>query len=144
MHQPRAEVTLGDDFYNAAGSHSTGGTVEEAMESIEGASSYAMLRNPGVDPEFGEFLDPLWEEIRLLVDPLDPGRAEHMSFVFEASPRAITPFHIDRVANSHMQIRPSLKSRPRVVERVTPLLGPSAAQSRLLVATTSRSRGLRA
>ena len=105
VHQHRAEVTMGDDFYNAAASHPTKCSIEETMERIEVATSYVMLRNPGVDPEFGAFLEPLWEEIGLLADPFDPGRSDHMSFVFIASPRAVTPFHIDRVANFHMQIQ---------------------------------------
>ena len=72
VHQHRAEVTLGDDFYNAAVSHPTDRAIEETMENLEVANSYVMLRNPEVDPDYGPLLDPLWEEIGLLADPLDP------------------------------------------------------------------------
>lgn len=105
VHQHRAEVTMSDDFYNAAASHPTNCAIEETMEGMEVVNSYVMLRNPGVDPAFGAFLRPLWEEIGVMVDSLDPGRSNHMSFVFIASPWAVTPFHLDRVANFHMQIQ---------------------------------------
>ena len=105
LHQHRAEVTMGDDFYNAAASHPSNCAIEETIERIEVANSYVMLRNPHVDPEFGAFLAPLWEEIGRLVDPFDPGRTDHMSFVFIASPGAVTPFHLDRVSNFHLQIQ---------------------------------------
>jgi hypothetical protein len=79
VHQHRAEVRIDEDFYNAAREHPAECTLEEALQDIEASNSYIMLRNPHGDPEYAEFLRPLWEEIGQLVDPIDPGRCDHMS-----------------------------------------------------------------
>lgn len=105
VHQHRADVTMGDDFYNAAATHPTHRGIEDTLAHIDAVGSYVMLRDPGVDAEFGAFLEPLWREIGLHVDRLDPGRTDPMAFVFVASPHAVTPFHVDRVANFHLQIQ---------------------------------------
>ena len=106
VHQHRADIKINEDFYNAAKYHPTNQTIEETMRILEvPGSSYVMLTNPTDDPEYAELLSPLWEEVGELVDPLDPGRCDHMSFIFISSPRAVTPFHVDRVANFHLQVQ---------------------------------------
>jgi hypothetical protein len=100
----RADISMGTSFYEAQHLHPTELPLEQALKDIEVSGSYVLLRNPEVDPEYGEFLGPLWDEIAALSEPIDPGMCYKGCFIFIASPRAVTPFHIDRVMNFHCQI----------------------------------------
>jgi hypothetical protein len=100
----RADISMGTSFYEAQNLHPSELPLEQALKDIEVSGSYVLIRNPEKDPEYGEFLAPLWDEIEQLSDPLDPGMCYKGCFIFIASPGAVTPFHIDRVMNFHCQI----------------------------------------
>lgn len=100
----RADISMGTSFYEAQHLHPSELSLEQALRTIEVSGSYVLIRNPEVDPEYGEFLAPLWDEIAALSESIDPGMCYPGCFIFIASPRAVTPFHIDRVMNFHCQI----------------------------------------
>jgi hypothetical protein len=64
-----------------------------------------LIRNAQLDPRFGRLTDEILDAIAAQTEPVDPGMCQRVAYVFVASPRSVTPYHMDRDVNFHFNVR---------------------------------------
>jgi hypothetical protein len=100
----RAGETRVDDGWAEAPSRAR--SVEDAIARIEESDSWVLLRSVQEDPQYREILQQCLGELEALTAaPLKDEITWLDAYVFIASPRSITPYHIDHEANFLLQIR---------------------------------------
>jgi len=94
-----------DNFDRAQEEHPNGLSLKQTIESIRTSDSYIMVRMPETDSSF----QPLFRDLKGDVEDLMRSRGvgteavDSMLYLFIASPRSITPFHIDRYSTFLLQ-----------------------------------------
>jgi hypothetical protein len=79
-------------------------TLDQVLDDVRNADAYVMLHRPDTDPLYRDLLFSAINDIRGLVEPVDPGLCDEAAYIFIASPGAITPYHMDREMNFLCQI----------------------------------------
>lgn len=80
-------------------------SIQDTIERIEECSSWMVLKNVELDPQYGALLNACLDSIRELSEPVSPGMCRREGFIFISSPGSVTPFHIDPENNFLLQIR---------------------------------------
>jgi hypothetical protein len=109
---PKAEVlhwsgsiAVDANIDTASRTHATGLSLRETFDRMESAGSYVLIRNAQFDPAFTRLVDDILDDIKGLIDPIEPGMCQRIAYVFIASPRSVTPYHMDRDINFHFNVR---------------------------------------
>ncbi|QJW98086.1 cupin domain-containing protein [Frigoriglobus tundricola] len=105
----------GDLFYNAGEVREgqrwdhippTELTVDQAIDRIENAGAWILIKRAHRDPRYAAILDQGLAEVRNLSGAAFPHKFKKCdALVFITSPNRVTPYHIDRECNFLMQIR---------------------------------------
>lgn len=82
-------------------------SASETVRRIEECGSWMVLKNVGVDLEYGELLRTLLDEVRRQGGSSIRGMHREYAFIFVSSPNSVTPFHLDDEHNFLLQIRGS-------------------------------------
>ena len=98
-------IGVGDNIDTASKTHSTGRSLRETFDHIEDARSYVLIRNAQLDPAFKRLADDILNEIEETTEGIEPGMCERIAYIFIASPRSVTPYHMDRDINFHFNLR---------------------------------------
>ena len=80
-------------------------SLRDTFDGMEKAGSYVLIRNAQLDPAFNGLVDDILDEVKTLVDPIEPGMCQRIAYVFIASPGSVTPYHMDRDINFHFNVR---------------------------------------
>lgn len=78
---------------------------EETIRRIRDCESWLVLKRVERDPDYGALLDHCLEEMRPLVEEVQPNMHQREAFIFVSSPGAVTPFHMDPELNFLLQVR---------------------------------------
>lgn len=112
MRLPPAEVLhwsgairIGDNIDTASKTHATGRSLRETFEHIADANSYVLIRNAQLDRRFKRLVDDILDEVEIAIEDIEPGMCQRIAYVFIASPRSVTPYHMDRDINFHFNLR---------------------------------------
>ena len=101
----RGDIAVGENIDTASKTHATGLSLRETFDRIEHAGSYVLIRNAQLDPAFRRLADELLDEVAGMTNPIEGGMCDRIAYVFIASPRSVTPYHMDRDINFHFNIR---------------------------------------
>jgi hypothetical protein len=94
-----------DDLDRAHVDHANGLSLRETIETIRTSDSYIMVRMPETDASFHPLFRDLKADVEELMRARDVGTQaiDSMLYLFIASPKSVTPFHIDRYSTFLMQ-----------------------------------------
>jgi hypothetical protein len=98
-------IKIDDNIDNASKTHATGRSLRDTFDHIEDAKSYVLIRNAQLDPSFRRLMDDILDQLQPQTDPIEAGMCERISYIFIASPRSVTPYHMDRDINFHFNLR---------------------------------------
>ena len=101
----RGDIAVGENIDTAAKTHDNGLSLKDTFDGIDRAGSYILIRNAQVDPTFARFMNEILDDVSVATEPLEPGMCQRISYIFIASPRSVTPYHMDRDVNFHFNIR---------------------------------------
>lgn len=82
-----------------------GMSIEETIRQIEECGSWMTIRFVHEDPLYGALMNQCLDQIKPYSEELAPGMVMRESFIFIASPNAVTPFHMDPEYNFLLHIR---------------------------------------
>jgi hypothetical protein len=104
------EDDIGSDFFNdpKAGKYANKGSLETAIRSMESADAFISLINPHRHPLFEGVYKAIMAEIEAHLGTTEKNTVSfggEQSWLFIASPNAITPFHYDPSSNFLFQIK---------------------------------------
>jgi hypothetical protein len=85
----------------------TGLSAEETIRRIAECGSWMALKWVERDPEYATLLDECLDSVQGLAGPALRGMRQREGFIFLASPRSTTPYHLDPESNFLLQIRGS-------------------------------------
>lgn len=77
----------------------------ETLQGISDANAWMLLRHIQDDPTYRTLVDSSLNPIQAEIERRDPGMHYRAGWIFIASPRTTTPFHIDRNHGFLLQIR---------------------------------------
>src|SRR5262249_58596970 len=97
-----ADISVANGLYEGP---RTGLSVQETIRRIEECSSWMVINNVELDPEYRQLLDRCLDEVQLFTEPIDPGMFRREGFIFISSPFSVTPFHADPEYNFLLQVR---------------------------------------
>ncbi len=86
-------------------------SLEEALSNLLQSNAYIMVRSPEVDPSFRDIFNSLRSDVEQVMKAQGLGThaIEPMLYLFIASPKSITPFHIDRYSTLLLQLQGTKK-----------------------------------
>lgn len=67
----------------------------EAVTRIRECRTWLGLLRVEQDPEYGQLLDAMMDQLQPLVDPITPGMRERHAYIFVTSPNSTVPYHMD-------------------------------------------------
>ena len=102
-HSDNAEA--GTPFNTAPRLHPNRRSAADTLEHIREAKAWMSLLNVQTDDIYRTLVDEVLDEVRIGIDPVDPGMCYRGGWIFVTSPRTITPFHYDKEHNFILQIR---------------------------------------
>ncbi len=97
-------ATAGTSFDNAPKLHPNPRSAAETLASLNEANAWMSLLNIQTDDLYRTLVDDVLEELRPQVEKRDPGMCYRGGWIFVTSPRAVTPFHMDKEHNFILQI----------------------------------------
>jgi hypothetical protein len=97
-------IAVDANIDTASKTHATGLSLRETFDRMNDAGSYVLIRNAQVDPSFNRLVDEILNEVQARTDPLEPGMCQRIAYIFIASPRSVTPYHMDRDVNFHFNV----------------------------------------
>lgn len=100
-----SDVTAGTDFDDASQLFPTSRSAVDSLRDIGSARAWVLLRHIQADPLYRELVDAVIDPMKPLIERKDPGLYYRAGWIFSASPRTATPFHIDRSHVFLFQIR---------------------------------------
>jgi hypothetical protein len=100
-----ANATAGTSFADAPSLHPNAQGAATTLADIANAKAWMSLLNVQADPTYRELIHDVLDEVRPIVDRVDPGMCYRAGWIFVSSPNAVTPFHIDHEHNFILQIR---------------------------------------
>lgn len=98
-------ATAGTSFADAPNLHPNPKSAAETLAELEHANAWMSLLNVQADPTYRALIDEVLDDVRPIVDRVDPGMCYRAGWIFVTSPGAITPFHIDHEHNFILQIK---------------------------------------
>jgi hypothetical protein len=104
MYSVRALGT-GENFEKTFSKRPLERSIEETLENMRTSDSYVMIQSPEKDPSFKDLHRQLLDDIEQLMRQRGVGKVAlnpHL-YLFIASPRSVTPFHIDRYSTFLLQ-----------------------------------------
>lgn len=99
------DATAGTSFNEAPRLHPNAKGVEATLSDIEHAAAWTSLLNVQSDPQYRAVVDEVLDSIRPQVEAVDPGMCYRAGWIFLTSPRAVTPFHMDKEHNFILQVQ---------------------------------------
>jgi Cupin-like domain len=102
-----SDATAGTHFNDAPRLHPNPKGAAATLADIEKANAWMSLLNVQADSLYRRLVGEVLEEIRPIVERRDPGMCHRAGWIFVASPKAVTPFHMDPEHNFILQIRGS-------------------------------------
>ena len=102
-----SDARAGTHFNDASRLHPNPKGAVATLADIEKANAWMSLLNVQADPLYRRLVGEVLEEIRPIVERRDPGMCHLAGWIFVASPKAVTPFHMDPEHNFILQIRGS-------------------------------------
>ena len=99
------DATVGTSFNEAPRLHPNAKGVEATLNDIEHAAAWTSLLNVQSDPQYRAVVDEVLDSIRPQVEAVDPGMCYRAGWIFLTSPRAVTPFHMDKEHNFILQVQ---------------------------------------
>ena len=100
-----ASATAGTSFADAPSLHPNARGAATTLADIAHAKAWMSLLNVQADPVYRELVHDVLDEVRPIVDRVDPGMCYRAGWIFVSSPNTVTPFHIDHEHNFILQIR---------------------------------------
>lgn len=100
-----SNVSAGTNFDDAANLFPSGQSAVDSLRDIDSANAWVLLRHIQADPIYRELVDFVINAIRAQIERKDPGLYYRAGWIFSASPRTATPFHIDRSHVVLLQVR---------------------------------------
>lgn len=100
-----ADATAGTSFADAPSLHPNAQGAATTLADIANAKAWMSLLNVQADPTYRALVHDILDEVRPIVDRVDPGMCYRAGWIFVSSPNAVTPFHIDHEHNFILQIR---------------------------------------
>lgn len=100
-----AEATAGTSFADAPSLHPNAQGAATTLADIANAKAWMSLLNVQADPTYRKLIHDVLDEVRPIVDRVDPGMCYRAGWIFVSSPNTVTPFHIDHEHNFILQIR---------------------------------------
>lgn len=98
------DATAGTSFNEAPRLHPNAKGVEATLSDIEHAAAWTSLLNVQSDPQYRAVVDEVLDSVRPQVEAVDPGMCYRAGWIFLTSPRAVTPFHMDKEHNFILQV----------------------------------------
>jgi hypothetical protein len=99
------DARAGTSFADAPNLHPNAKGAAATLADIEKANAWMSLLNVQADPLYRQLIGEVLEEVRPIVERRDPGMCHRGGWIFVASPKAVTPFHMDPEHNFILQIR---------------------------------------
>jgi len=100
-----ASANPGTSFMDAPGTHPTKLSIEETLRRIESAEAWLSLMDVELDPLYRGLVNDVLDDVRPIIERVDPGMHDLAGWIFVTSPRAITPYHMDHENNFILQMR---------------------------------------
>ena len=100
-----ANATAGTSFADAPSLHPNAQGAATTLADIANAKAWMSLLNVQADPTYRALIHDILDEVRPIVDRVDPGMCYRAGWIFVSSPNTVTPFHIDHEHNFILQIR---------------------------------------
>jgi len=99
------QATAGTAFNHAPAIFPNRRTAVATLDDIDNAGVWMSLLNVQADEIYRELVDEVLENVKPMVDTVDPGMCYRGGWIFLTSPRAVTPFHMDKEHNFILQIQ---------------------------------------
>lgn len=100
-----SDVTAGTDFDDASHLFPTSRSAVDSLRDIGNAKAWILLRHIQADPLYRGLVDEVINAMQPMIERKDPGLYYRAGWIFAASPRTATPFHIDRSHVFLLQVR---------------------------------------
>lgn len=97
-------ATAGTSFNDAPRLHPNRKSAVDTLSDIQNAGAWMSLLNIQTDQQYRSLVDTVLDDVKPRVDRSDPGMWYRAGWIFVTSPRAITPFHMDKEHNFILQI----------------------------------------
>lgn len=102
-HSGQADAAT--SFNDAPRLHPNRQSALQTLGDIEHANAWMSLLNVQTDGIYRRLVDEVLDDVRPGIDRFDPGMCYRGGWIFVTSPRAVTPFHMDKEHNFIVQIR---------------------------------------
>ena len=89
-------ATAADDFHTVSLNNPNRKSVVDTLQDISRANAWMLLRHVQQDPAYRGLVDEILDSIKPQIERKDPGMCYRAGWIFVTSPRAITPFHVDK------------------------------------------------
>ncbi|PXV61429.1 Cupin-like domain-containing protein [Dyella jiangningensis] len=99
-----SDVTPGTPFNNAPKLHPHRMSAANTLQQIEQARCWMSLLNVQTDDTYRTLVDHVLDDVKPVVDPVDPGMCYRGGWIFITSPNTVTPFHFDKEHNFILQV----------------------------------------
>lgn len=99
------KIAIDANIDTAMKTHATGRSLRDTFDRLEDAGSYILIRNAQLDPKFNRLIDDILDEVEEMTSPIERGMCQRIAYIFLASPRSVTPYHMDRDINFHFNVR---------------------------------------
>jgi cupin-like protein len=80
-------------------------SIVDSIHDISNARAWVLLRHIQADPAYRTLVDEAMDSVRERIETNDPGMYYRAGWIFVASPRTVTPYHIDRNNGLLLQVR---------------------------------------
>jgi hypothetical protein len=97
-------AAAGTSFNDAPRLHPNQKSAAATLADLEHAGAWTSLLNVQTDDLYRTLVDQVLDELKPAIDRRDPGMSYRAGWIFMSSPRAVTPFHIDREHNFILQV----------------------------------------
>ncbi len=77
----------------------------QTLANVQQANAWMSLLNVQTDGLYRELVDEVLDDLKPSIDAVDPGMCYRGGWIFVTSPKAVTPFHMDKEHNFILQIR---------------------------------------
>jgi hypothetical protein len=99
------KATAGTNFNEAPSMHPNRKSAEDTLRQIRDAGAWMSLLNVQTDSVYRKLVDEVIDELRPNIEKKDPGVCYRGGWIFVTSPKAVTPFHMDKEHNFILQVR---------------------------------------
>ncbi|WP_146171174.1 hypothetical protein, partial [Saccharospirillum sp. MSK14-1] len=105
VYASSSKVKITANLDNAHKDHGINMALETAMDEFETSDSFVMVRSPEVDNKLSKVFGEVKAEIDQFAKLLRTDITDSTLYLFLASPKSITPYHIDRYSTFLFQLQ---------------------------------------